>query len=186
MIFHRTPQHLADGAKLYQNSEHFLFSCNKAGVDDWPNAIRNSDESIVSVFISEKMFRAARSRLRMICRSRPQIGVEEWLARGLRVCSLWLDRHKHSIDVFERGGVVGLECPTTVGFIVHVENPEVHRMGLILRRTAPHLNGLGVAIAGQLVQVEGVEDQRLPFGIETRPKVLRFVPLWSTSKTSAM
>src|ERR1700722_1561118 len=79
------------------------------------------------------------------------------------------DCNKHRIDVSQLLVVIEAQNPAAVGFAVHIQNAEVHGAGFFAEFRVflpPDLEDAGVLYSGLMIEVEGVEDQRLILRVE--------------------
>ena len=54
-------------------------------------------------------------------------GVEEGLAGGLMAAAAGLDGDEDGVDFGDALGIVEAHDPAALGFVVHVENSQIHR-----------------------------------------------------------
>ena len=98
--------------------------------------------------------------LRMI-RLFPQQSVEKRFSRRFLASAVWLDGHKDCIDFSQLPWVVQAKHPPAIGFTIHVQNAEVHRMRFSIGfgvSLAPYLEGAGIPYAWLVIKVESVKN----------------------------
>ena len=93
---------------------------------------------------------------------------------------VWLDRYEYRIDRCEGFGIVKLEDPPFLARVVFVEDSQTERLLLIRATPPPRLERTGIFQTCFLVEVIGIENERLPFGVENAAvclvRLLRFLP----------
>src|SRR5260370_39795838 len=102
-------------------------------------------------------------QLRMV-RLVPKVSVKEFLALWLSaVLTRRLQRDKHRIDLAQNLGIVVFEHPPFLGLVVGVEDSETS--GRLSRPffLTPHPVVVAGILDAVIVQVVGVDDQRLAF-----------------------
>src|SRR5207302_3094600 len=97
---------------------------------------------------------------------------QQLLAGGLVTAACRLDRYKHGINLFEQLWIFDLELPPTCSGIVHIQNANTDRVfvSLIGCASAPGLKCACVSDAWLLVEIKGVKNQLLAFGVENAPE----------------
>src|SRR6266403_268549 len=99
--------------------------------------------------------------LRMI-RIVPEEGVKERFGRRFLAAATRLDRNKHRVNLRQLLGIVKAHHPSAIGFVVHVQNPQVQGQRLLsLRRLllAPYLEGVGIHNPALAIEIERIKDE---------------------------
>jgi len=95
--------------------------------------------------------------------------------------AVWLDCDERRIDLLKQFGIGCLQHTTLLRSIVFVENPETQSLLPVRLAHAPCLGRARILDRCLLIQIVGVENERLSLGRMTRPKAFRVWPFRSTS-----
>src|ERR1700730_14608890 len=96
----------------------------------------------------------------------PEVSEKQLLAARMVATTVWFDRHKNRINVFERLWIRGLQNPTLFTHVVFIENAKTASLLLVRSSAAPRLKGTRVLDSRLRLQIERIEDQRFSLGVE--------------------
>src|SRR5712692_492180 len=74
--------------------------------------------------------------------------------------------YKNVVDTSQRFAIVHFEDPTILGWIVHIKHTETARVFFCYSPLPPRLENGAAFQSFLLVQVESIENERFPFGVE--------------------
>jgi hypothetical protein len=104
-----------------------------------------------------------------------QVGKEERLSARLMASAIWLDRYEDGIDLLQFFRIIEFHYPPLFGGVVLVEDAKAGSLLFVKTAAAPRLKGAGAFVFRLLVEIIGVENQRLSFGVED--PAIRFLRL---------
>src|SRR6266436_5894445 len=104
-----------------------------------------------------------------------QVRKEERLPAWLVASAIRFHRHEDGIDLFELLRIIEFQYPSLLGSIVLVEDAEIGSLLFVQSAAAPRLKRAGGLEPGLLVEIIGVENERLSFGVED--PAIRFLRL---------
>src|ERR1700730_10442918 len=92
--------------------------------------------------------------------------VEERFAGRFLAAAVGFDCDKDSVNFCQLFGIIAPQCPTPVGFAIHVKNAQIQRLPLVFFPTTPGLERAGVLEAWLAIEVKGVKKKRFALCIE--------------------
>src|SRR5580693_10586926 len=95
-----------------------------------------------------------------------QIGKQKRLTAGLATAAIRLDSYEYRVDLGQCFRVITLKNPALLRAIVLIENAEVDGLLTVRAPPAPRLERAGTFQFGLLIQIVGIENQRLVSGIK--------------------
>ena len=114
--------------------------------------------------------------LRMV-RTDAEVCEQQLFAARVLASSVRFHGHKNSIDIFERLGIVGLQNPALLAYVVFVKDSETPGLLLVRPFPPPGLKRARVLNSGLCVQIESVEDQPLPLRVkDAAVRLVRSLP----------
>src|SRR5581483_8996991 len=110
-----------------------------------------------------------------VVRLRPEGREQELLTAWLLAAARRFDGYEDGVNLRQRLWIVEFQHPALVRFVVEIEDPHVERAFIGEPAPAPGLEYAGITQRRFLVQIERVENERLPFRIENAPEGLLLV-----------
>src|SRR5262245_4782892 len=104
-----------------------------------------------------------------VIRISPEVSVHELSPLRPVAASLGLDGHEHGINLSQHLGIVVFQHPWALSLVVINENTQALHGAAFGFPLAPSLKRILLERLPALLQVEGVEDQRLSFSVEHPP-----------------
>ena len=101
-----------------------------------------------------------RLELRMI-RFDLQVGKKQRLSAGFMAAAIRFDGDEYGINLSQPLGVIEFQYPAFLRGIVHVKDPQIERLLRVWAAPSPRLKGSSILQPSLLIQIIGVEDQRL-------------------------
>src|SRR6478736_980644 len=96
----------------------------------------------------------------------PQVGEQQLFPAWVMASPVWFHGHKNGIDIVQRLRVACLQNPALLAEVVLVEDTEAKGLLLVRPTSAPGLKRTCVFDAWLRIQIVGVKNQSLAFGIK--------------------
>ncbi len=101
-----------------------------------------------------------------------QVREKEWLSAGFVAAAIRFDGDEYGINLSQPLGIIEFQHPAFFRCIIHVKDPKIECLLRVGPSPSPRLKSSGILQTRLLIEVVGVEDQRLSLPIVTYSWVL--------------
>src|SRR5580700_1898297 len=95
-----------------------------------------------------------------------EVGKKKRTPAGLRAAAIRFNGHENRVNLCQRFWIIKLQDPSFLGGVVFIENSQVQGLAPIRPVLPPSLKRARRSDASLLIEIVGVEDERLSLGVE--------------------